>query len=131
MMDFGFHPISKDEQLGRRNKVETPLRERNKKKMLTKEQVRTEVKKRDGDWCLLSGKPGPGLHLHRVIYSGMGGGSGKYEVWNCVLLSTEMHTLVHSNKRLWQPLLLEFLATKKAGRDPTKVLEKLRSKASR
>lgn len=129
-MDFGFRPYSKEEQLGRRNKVETPLRKRSKEKELTKEQVRAVVKKRDGDWCLLSGKPGPGLHLHRVVYSGMGGGNGKYEVWNCVLLSNEMHTLVHSNKRLWQPLLLEFLATKKSGQDATKVLEKLRNKAS-
>jgi len=126
-MEFGFHPFSKDEQLGRRNKVDTPLRERKKK--LTKEQVREEVKKRDGNWCLLSGKPGPGLHLHRVVYGGMGGGGGKYEVWNCVLLSDPMHRLVHSNKRLWMPLLLNYLECKKTGSDPTTILAELRELA--
>lgn len=130
MFDFGFRPYTKDQQLGRRNKVETPLRKRPKDKEQTKEQVRAEVKKRDGNWCLISGKPGPGLHLHRVEYGGMGGGGGKYEVWNCVLLSNEIHTLVHSNKRLYKPLLLQYLDAKKQGKDPSEILNKLREKAN-
>lgn len=131
-MDFGHNPVPKPSKAiqNRRNKIQTSQRKRKPEGELSKEEVRAEVKKRDGNWCLLSGKPGPGLHLHRVVYGSMGGGGGKYEVWNCVLLSTQMHTLVHSNKKLWQPLLLEFLATKKAGQDPSKVLAKLRSKAS-
>ena len=109
MTTFGFHPYSKSDQLNsKRNKVDTSYRKR-----MTKEEVRAIVKERDGNWCLLSGKPGPGLHLHRVVYSGMGGGNGKYEVWNCVLLSNEMHVLVHSTKRTWMPLLLEYLSCKK------------------
>lgn len=132
MIDFGFNPAPKPEKKvkERRNKVQTSQRKRKPKDVdLTKEQVREEVKKRDGNWCLLSGKPGPGLHLHRVVYSGMGGGNGKYEVWNCVLLSNEMHTLVHSSKRTWMPLLLDYLVLKKRGEDPSEVLNKLRDKA--
>lgn len=129
MYDFGFNPAPKP--TSRRNKIVTQQRKRKPKtEEMSKEEVRAEVKKRDGNWCLLSGKPGPGLHLHRVVYGGMGGGSGKYEVWNCVLLSDSMHTLVHSNKKLWQPMLLDFLIIKKAGKDPAEILNKLRSKAS-
>ncbi|MFD1179655.1 hypothetical protein ACFQ3W_25610 [Paenibacillus puldeungensis] len=129
-MDFGLNQYTKEQQLGRRKKVETPLRKRPEDKKLTKEQVRAEVKKRDGNWCLISGKPGPGLHLHRVVYGGMGGGGGKYEIWNCVLLSNEMHTLVHSNKRVWMPLLLNYLAAKKEAKDPSEILAKIRKKAN-
>lgn len=130
MYDFGFHPAPKPGKTERRNKVDTSQRKRKKKDVeMTKEQVRAEVKKRDGNWCLISGKPGPGLHLHRVEYSGMGGGGGKYEVWNCVLLSNEMHQIVHSNKKVFMPLLLQYLNAKKHGQDPSNILAKLRSKA--
>ncbi|MYX21989.1 hypothetical protein GTY77_18265 [Streptomyces sp. SID8380] len=132
MIDFGFHPYPKPEKKikERRNKIQTTQRKRKPKDAeLTKEQVREEVKKRDGNWCLLSGKPGPGLHLHRVVYSGMGGGNGKYEVWNCVLLSNEMHALVHSSKRTWMPLLLDYLVKKKQGEDTSHILTELRDKA--
>lgn len=134
MFDFGHRPYSKEQQLGRRRESKTPLRDRKQKKdeedkELTKEQVRAKVKKRDGNWCLLSGKPGPGLHLHRVRYSGMGGGGGKYEVWNCVLLSDPMHRLVHSNKKYWMPRLLIYLQNMKDGKDPSAILTELRNKA--
>ncbi len=72
-----------------------------------KEKTREIVKQRDGNHCLLCGKPGPGLHLHRVVYGGMGGGGGLYEPDNCVLLCYNHHALVHSNKRIWQPILLD------------------------
>jgi len=134
-MEFGFNPVPKPGQKikERRNKIQTSRRKRKQTDdgELTKEQVRDEVKKRDGDWCLLSGKPGPGLHLHRVVYSGMGGGNGKYEVWNCVLLSNEMHALVHSNKKIWMPLLIEYLSYKKVGGDPSTILMKMRDKATK
>lgn len=131
MYDFGFNPVPKpgQEVKSRRNKLQTPQRQRKQDGDLTKEEVRSEVKKRDGNWCLLSGKPGPGLHLHRVRYSGMGGGGGKYEVGNCVLLSDSMHRLVHSSKRTWQPLLLDFLTAKKEGKDPSAIINELRNKA--
>jgi hypothetical protein len=76
---------------------------------VSKPAVRRAVVERDGEWCLISGRPGPGLHLHRVIYGSEG---GLYAASNCVLLAPEIHALVHSNKRLWQPLLIAYLAGK-------------------
>lgn len=73
----------------------------------TKKKVRASVVERDGYWCLYCGKPGPGLHLHRVIYGSEG---GKYEVNNCVQLCNIHHEIIHSNKRLWQPILIKFLS---------------------
>ena len=72
--------------------------------------LRKKIAERDGgNWCLLTGKPGPGLHLHRVIYGSQG---GQYEFDNCVLLSVEAHELVHSNKKKWQVILLDHLSGK-------------------
>jgi len=74
---------------------------------ISKAKVRKAVIERDkGNWCSICGVPGPGLHLHRVIYGSQG---GKYEVDNCILLCAEHHDIVHSNKRVWQPLLLNYL----------------------
>lgn len=74
---------------------------------MSKAKARAAVIERDGDWCLLCGKPPKGLHLHRVIYGSQG---GPYEVGNCVLLCLHDHAVVHSTKRLWQPRLLTHLA---------------------
>lgn len=81
--------------------VEAPVRG------MTKEEVRTAVKQRDGDWCLLCGQPGPGLHLHRIRYGSEG---GRYEVANCVLLCHAHHNpVVHDDKATWQPLLFAYI----------------------
>lgn len=69
--------------------------------------VRALVIERDGNWCLLCGRPPKGLHLHRVRYGSEG---GKYEVDNCVQLCGEHHAFVHSSKRTWQPRLLAYIA---------------------
>lgn len=73
----------------------------------TKPKVRKAVMERDGNWCLTCGKPGPGLHLHRVVYGSQG---GKYEVTNCVLLCNVHHEEIHSNKKKWAPILLAHLS---------------------
>jgi hypothetical protein len=84
-----------------------------KRKEVDKGAGRTAVMKRDGNYCLLCGAASP-LELHRVRYGSEG---GKYEVSNTVLLCTTHHNApvkadpsVHSNKKLWQPLLLDHLA---------------------
>lgn len=72
-----------------------------------KPKLRLSVVERDGGkWCLLCGKPGPGLHLHRINYGSEG---GKYELGNCVLLCGDDHALVHTSKITWKPLLLDYL----------------------
>lgn len=75
--------------------------------------VRAAVIKRDGNRCLLCAST-RALHLHRVRYGSEG---GQYEVGNCVLLCEVCHNAprkgrpsVHGNKKVWQPLLLDYLA---------------------
>lgn len=76
-----------------------------------KKKIREKVIERDGgNWCLFCGKPGPGLHLHRIIYGSQG---GRYEVDNCVQLCPEHHQLVHSSKKKWMPKLLEHVENKR------------------
>lgn len=84
---------------------------RTKPRSQSKAKIRKKVIERDGgNWCLLCGKPGPGLHLHRIVYGSQG---GKYEVDNCVQLCAECHGKVHSNKRKWMSYLQDYLAKKK------------------
>lgn len=76
----------------------------------TKEKVRKQVIERDkGNWCFICGKPGPGMHLHRIVY---GAQCGKYEVNNCIQLCFDHHAVIHSNKKEWQPKLLLYIASR-------------------
>lgn len=75
---------------------------------VSRKQVRLDVADRDGNWCLLCGKPPPLLHLHRVRYGSHG---GRYEFGNCVQLCNSHHRIVHAHKRLWSPELLAYLAS--------------------
>ena len=101
----------------------TPLPKPTKQKRrnsYSKQRTRQQVKDRDGDMCLLCGRPGPGLHLHRVIYGSQG---GKYAPENCVLLCHDHHNpVVHASKGTWQPLLLDYLQDE----DRTEALRTLR-----
>lgn len=77
---------------------------------ISKKKVREKVIERDGgEWCLFCGKPGPGLHLHRILYGSQG---GKYEVDNCVQLCPVHHELVHTSKRKWKPILQRYIETR-------------------
>lgn len=72
-----------------------------------KRKTRPLVIERDGgNWCLICGLPGPGLHLHRVIYGSQG---GKYELGNCVQLCRDHHEEVHTSKKKWYPIFKEYL----------------------
>lgn len=73
---------------------------------VSKKKVREHVIERDGDWCLICGKPPKGLHLHRIVYGSQG---GKYEKDNCVQLCAVHHETVHSNKHVWLPILQEYV----------------------
>lgn len=73
----------------------------------SKVKLRNQVIERDGgNWCLFCGKPGPGLHLHRIIYGSQG---GKYELDNCVQLCAKHHGEVHSSKKNWMPILKDHI----------------------
>lgn len=98
------------------NRKEQPKAKRTRNtdpEYMPKPKVRAAVIERDGgNWCLLSGVPGPNLELHRIVYGSQG---GKYEVDNCVLLSKAMHDIVHSDKKTWMPILQDHVRAMKLG----------------
>ena len=80
--------------------------------------VRSAVDERDGLSCRVCGKYlGDRRALHHVIYGGDARGMGGRRVHNVDEIATVCwlpgdngcHELVHSNKRIWQPLLLAVL----------------------
>ena len=87
--------------------------------------VREAVDLRDGMHCRVCGKYlGDRRALHHVIYGGDARGMGGRRIHNVDEIATvcwlagdpapgmrPCHDLVHSNKRLYQPLLLEVLQT--------------------
>lgn len=104
---FAHHSRKDKPQQKRRNRVlDDP-------EYMTKEKVRQAVIEREGgNWCAISGVPGPGLELHRIVYGSQG---GKYEPDNCILLSVEMHKVVHSSKKTWMPILQDHVRCMKLG----------------
>ena len=77
-------------------------------KHIQKKELRNQIIQRDGDWCLICGKPSPGLHMHRIIYGSQG---GKYEIDNCVQLCNIHHGEIHDSKKKWLKPLLEYIKT--------------------
>lgn len=56
-----------------------------------------------GELCGLCGKHSR-LDPHRILYGGSHG--GKYDYENVMMLCREHHALVHSSKRLFEPILI-------------------------
>ena len=78
--------------------------------------VRAFVDQRDGKHCRVCGKYlGDRRALHHIIYGGDARGMGGRRVHNPTEIITicwlpgdgDCHSMVHSNKRLWQPVLLQ------------------------
>ena len=76
--------------------------------------VRAAVFNRDGDVCRCCGITCEstywGRELHHAIYGGMDRGMGGKRIHNVdelITLCRDCHTLVHSRKHVWQPILLE------------------------
>lgn len=69
-------------------------------------EIRRAVHFRDQGKCRWCGRTNAGLHLHHVVYRSSG---GRHLVENLISLCGEHHALVHSDKPLYQPLLLELL----------------------
>lgn len=51
------------------------------------------------------GRAGDFLHVHHIKYRSEG---GDHTPENLIALCGECHDVVHSNKRIWQPVLLEY-----------------------
>lgn len=76
------------------------------------QRVREEVRERDGGVCRVCGSYGESLALHHIRYRSEG---GLHVPENLVsvhwMYAPRCHEVVHANKRLWQPLLLEVAVT--------------------
>ena len=78
-----------------------------KKKITVTQDTYNKVMQRDNCRCRLCGTS-LNLQLHHVIYKS----EDKLkinDVNNCIMLCVEHHALVHSNKKYWQPKLLELV----------------------
>lgn len=54
-------------------------------------------------WCQVCGRT-DNLHRHHIRY---GAGGRKTYIGNIIVLCEECHRKAHSNKKLWQPYLIE------------------------
>jgi 5-methylcytosine-specific restriction endonuclease McrA len=65
--------------------------------------TRMEVLDRDNHLCRLCGAHSEVLHVHHIVYRS---GGGRDTFANLISLDWKCHDRVHSNKPLWQPVLL-------------------------
>ena len=92
--------------------VKTRLKPISKKRVCVSKKTYDEVYKRDNECCRfpLCGKKN--IELHHIYYR-----SERKDLIdepsNCIMLCSEHHKLVHSNKKKYQPMLLEIMAQKK------------------
>jgi hypothetical protein len=67
-------------------------------------EVRAEVYLRDKARCRFCGTPA--ATVHHVLYRSQG---GTHVEENLIVLCQEHHDLMHSNKKYWQPILLDLM----------------------
>lgn len=82
-----------------------PINKVSKKRIFVTEETYKKVYERDKGICQLCGTS-QNLQLHHIVYRS----ENKQlinEPINCIMLCNNCHRLVHSNKHLWQPILLE------------------------
>lgn len=78
-----------------------------KKKITVTQDTYNKVMQRDNCRCRLCGTSS-NLQLHHIIYRSEDK-SKINDVNNCIMLCVKHHVLVHSNKKYWQPKLLELV----------------------
>lgn len=87
---------------------------------------RRRVRKRDGNCCRWCGST-TSLQVHHVLYLSQGGPN---LMGNLITLCLAHHEIVHSNKRVYQPVLLETLRLTEAGQFMTVPEVQARMKAT-
>lgn len=75
-----------------------------KKRIFVKPEIYDQVFKRDKGKCRLCGTS-YNLHLHHIKYRSESKNLIN-EPNNCIMLCDKCHKIVHSNKKKWQPILL-------------------------
>ena len=78
-----------------------------KKKITVTQDTYNKVMQRDNYKCRLCGTS-LNLQLHHIIYRSEDK-SKINDINNCIMLCVKHHVLVHSNKKYWQPKLLELV----------------------
>jgi len=81
--------------------------------------TRHEVKLRFNHMCAYCGRSHSCLHIHHIKYRSEG---VDHSLGNLVLLCDAHHDMVHSNKRKWQPMLMEFIERLEGGLRPSLAL---------
>ena len=76
---------------------------------MTDKQVYEKTLELFNNCCAICGKPYP--QLHHVRFGGLQGGRKTY-MGNIIPLCPEHHRLVHTNKRKYQPILIEMIERK-------------------
>lgn len=84
--------------------VKTRLKPISKKRVFVSKKTYNEVYERDNGICRMCGKSN--IELHHIKYRSEA--KDLIDVpSNCIMLCTDHHKLVHSNKKKYQPMLLE------------------------
>lgn len=88
-------------------KAKTPIKKVSKNKEIVSKKTYNTVFERDKGKCRLCEKIN-NLALHHIVYRSQDK-SRINDVTNCIMLCTECHLLVHSNKKKYKPILEELI----------------------
>ena len=72
--------------------------------------VYDQVYERDNGRCVICGDRN--VQAHHVIYRSEG---GPHTVENLVLVCPKDHSVIHGNKKVWQPTLLKYITNRARG----------------
>lgn len=81
-----------------------------KKRIVVSDETYKEVFNRDNGLCQLCAK-GTDLELHHIVYRSEDKNLIN-EPSNCIMLCSECHRKVHSNKKKWKPILQKIVGGK-------------------
>lgn len=95
---------TKEYKKNAKNTLKTRIKPIAKKRVFVSKETYNKVYERDNGMCRLCGSKN--VHLHHIVYRSESKALIN-EPSNCILLCEEHHRLVHSNKRKYQPMLLE------------------------
>ncbi len=87
-----------------KNPLKTRIKPISKKRVCVSEETYNKVYERDYGRCRFCGNRN--IELHHIIYRSESKALIN-EPSNCIMLCNEHHKLVHSNKKKYQPLLIE------------------------
>lgn len=94
-------------------KKQKTIKKVSKKKIKVSHETYMKVYNRDNGICQMCGS-NQNLNLHHILYRSQRRDLID-EPTNCIMLCSDCHRLVHSNKKKYQPMLLEMMGVKNNG----------------